>query len=290
MRSLAAPAARGKRQEEEKAKTASGAAGRETKPAAAGTPEAAMKPGLRPKRKRHTLRTVLVVLGALAVVAAALLVPPVSLLDRSLVAMGLGERGTGSGEGAGGGESAGAAQGAGSSRGDEGTRGAEEAGGSAGSGGQTAGPEAGVRIPEADRERIQTLISGSPVEITVLDIYNLVNEVAVSSGFRRLDERPDRRRDPNLIFPGDALALPEKTGHTVAKGDTIWWVSARFIKAQLNRDWRTYQSITGDLDGSGADPAALAQAIEKLAALGKGSYCGKFRKEVDNRIRALRAK
>jgi hypothetical protein len=160
------------------------------------------------------------------------------------------------------------------------------------------GDVAEIQIPEADKERIQTLISGSPVEITVLDIYNLVNVVAAASGFRRLDEAPNNRRDPNLIFPGDALSLPEGNGHSVVKGDTIWWVSARFIKAQLNRDWQAYHSITASLENARADAgtsnaekaSAASAAIEKLTALKEGSYCGRFQKEVDKKIRELSAK
>jgi hypothetical protein len=285
MRSLSAPVLRKKPQEDtaakaapQKAKTA-GATG--TAAAYAETASSAAKPGVRPKKERHTLRTVLIVIGALAVLAAALLVPPVSLLDRSLKMMGLGQGESAAGGTTGAGEAAGIARGAGTT------------GESAGTGDNTE-----MQIPEADRERIQTLISGSPVEISVLDIYNLVNVVAAASGFRKLDEAPDNRRDPNRIFPGDALSLPEEKGHSVVKGDTIWWVSARFIKAQLNRDWQTYQSITGGLEKAGADvktadavpAAAVSAAVEKLTALEKGSYCGKFRKEVDKKIRELRAK
>jgi hypothetical protein len=288
IRSLTAPVSRKKPQEDAgikvpPQKTApSGAAGAETV-ASAG------RPGTRPKKERHVLRNALIVIGALAILAAALLVPPVSLLDRSLKMMGLREEESAAAGTTGAGEAAGIAQGGAGAQA-PGTGGAVESG-EAGAGAQAPGTGgvAEIQIPEADKERIQTLISGSPVEITVLDIYNLVNIVATASGFRRLDEAPNNRRDPNWIFPGDALALPEGKGHSVVKGDTIWWVSARFIKAQLNRDWKTYQSIAASLEKTAAD-AKTEDAVEKLTALKKGSYCARFRKEIDKKIHELSAK
>jgi hypothetical protein len=234
--------------------------------------------GSRTGKERHLVRTILIVVGAAVVAAAVLLIPPVSLLERSMEKMGLDsswvprmshgpEQGLTDGE----------------------TTGASSLEGQTSS--QGPGGEA-IQIPEIDRARIQELVSTSPVEISVLDIYKLVNVIASASGFRQLDAKTGRPgeskdlRDPNWIYPDDVLNLPEGTRRTVARGDTIWWVSAGFIKAQLDRDWERYQSLAGGVNK--ADPNDVSRVVAELETLKSGSFCGKFRRLVDNKVRELR--
>ena len=249
--------------------------------AAAYQPKTRAGPGA--GKEAHLVRTILIVVGAAVVAAAVLLIPPVSLLERSMEKMGLDSSWVprmshGPELGLTGGETT-----------VEGITGGPASEGQTSS--QGPGGEA-VQLPEIDRARIKELVSTSPVEISVLDIYKLVNVIASASGFRQLDGKTGRSgesknlRDPNWIYPEDVLNLPERTRRTVARGDTIWWVSAGFIKAQLDRDWERYQSLAGGVNK--ADPNDVSRAVAELESLKNGSFCGKFRRLVDNKVRELR--
>ena len=89
---------------------------------------------------------------------------------------------------------------------------------------QTGAPPAG--LPGLDPDSFS---------ITVLDVFLLVNQVAVENGYRPLDRPVDVRPDPNWIFPASSFRLPDGGEHRVRQGDTLWGIATEYIRGDMRR-------------------------------------------------------
>jgi hypothetical protein len=142
-------------------------------------------------------------------------------------------------------------------------------------------------IPQSALTDRRTVIYRGLVEITILDIYNMTNEIAVANGYRRLDTIGDVGRDPDWIYPGNLFELPDGTEYSVVKGDTMWYVAHRFIIKRLEEDWDQYTSIRREVEAGVQDAQRKEVLIRELKYLRERSYSENFNGEIDGHIGAL---
>jgi hypothetical protein len=142
-------------------------------------------------------------------------------------------------------------------------------------------------IPQSALTERRTVIYRGLIEITVLDIYLLTNEIAVSNGYRRLDSVTEAGRDPDWIYPGNLFVLPDSTEYTVVKGDTMWYIAHRFIIKRLEEDWERYSSIKKEVDTGTPDTQRKEVLIKDLKSIGERSYSENFSREVDATVQKL---
>lgn len=76
--------------------------------------------------------------------------------------------------------------------------------------------------------------------MTNLDLLILTNIVAVKNGYHKiiydLQKKDEIGKDPDWIFPGNVLKLPDATVRNVKKGDTMWDICETFLIKEINND------------------------------------------------------
>ena len=136
-------------------------------------------------------------------------------------------------------------------------------------------------IPQSALTDRRTVIYRGLIEITILDIFLLTNEIAVSNGFRRLDSIEETGRDPDWIYPGNLFVLPDSTEYTVVKGDTMWYIAHRFIIKRLEEDWDSYTSMKREVETTTVEAQRKEVLTRELKSIGARSYSENFRREID---------
>jgi hypothetical protein len=142
-------------------------------------------------------------------------------------------------------------------------------------------------IPQSALTDRMTVIYRGVIEITILDIFLLTNEIAVTNGFRRLDSIEETGRDPDWIYPENLFVLPDSTRYTVVKGDTMWYIAHRFIIKRLEEDWDRYMSIKNEAETTTPDAQRKEILIRELKSIGARSYSENFRREIDSVLETL---
>jgi hypothetical protein len=136
-------------------------------------------------------------------------------------------------------------------------------------------------IPQSALTDRRTVIYRGLVEITLLDIYLLTNEIAGSNGYRRLDSVDQVGKDPDWIYPGNLLVLPDETTYTVLKGDTMWYIAHRFIIKRLEEDWDRYTTLKNEIDTGVQDTPRKEELKRELTYIRERSYSENFSREID---------
>ncbi|MDR1625956.1 MAG: hypothetical protein LBT33_05390 [Spirochaetia bacterium] len=78
------------------------------------------------------------------------------------------------------------------------------------------------------------------IRITVLDIYYCVNEIAMKNGYSTLDGQGTQKPDPNRIYPGRVLVLPNAANYVIDLRDTMWGIATRYIRGNIRELGEAY--------------------------------------------------
>jgi hypothetical protein len=114
------------------------------------------------------------------------------------------------------------------------------------------------------------------IQVTVLDVFYLVNEIADANGYRRLDSPKDLRPDPNWIYPGNRFKLPDSSIYVVKRGDTLWGITTRYIEQEVAKGIEVLKSYLGPTLESPVPKDRQAELERVLSELQKGSHCKAF--------------
>jgi len=114
------------------------------------------------------------------------------------------------------------------------------------------------------------------IQITVLDVFYLVNEIADTNGYRRLDSPKDLRPDPNWIYPGNRFKLPDASTYVVKRGDTLWHITTRYIEEEVAKGIGILKSYLGPALDSPVPKGKQYELEETIGRLQKGSHCKAF--------------
>jgi hypothetical protein len=81
-----------------------------------------------------------------------------------------------------------------------------------------------VRIEKEKNEKIE-LIEKYQIHVSDHDIYIYANKVARKNGYREIEYKDLKEKNPNWIFPGNIFYLIDGEKVLVKKGDTLWDIS-----------------------------------------------------------------
>ncbi len=90
-------------------------------------------------------------------------------------------------------------------------------------------------ITETERGAAQSQMSTVSPEMTITDIANFTNLIADLNGFYHLAEPVLGKRDPDLLFAGERIKLPDNRVVLITKRDFLW----RIALEELKRNYRT---------------------------------------------------
>ena len=152
---------------------------------------------------------------------------------------------------------------------------------------KTSKSETGIKKDTLSKKEIETFLDLGYIKITILDVYKLTNKIAKSNGYRTLDNPNELGRDPNWIYPGNKLKLPDSTVYTVKKGDTIWYIAKRFIKKELDSDWPEYRQLQHRIKTGNLDNKTKSDILGKLMEMKNKTYSENFKKLLDDLIKDL---
>jgi hypothetical protein len=115
--------------------------------------------------------------------------------------------------------------------------------------------------------------------ISEVDVHLVSNKIAVDNNYHDLDYEVYDGADPDWIYPGNKIVLPDKSFHNVISGDTIWYLAARYIRTTLDRDIPIFEKNREGLQ-NGEDSARTV--LEKLA---RSTPCTDFREKIQELLK-----
>jgi len=125
------------------------------------------------------------------------------------------------------------------------------------------------------------------IVITIKDIFLLTNKIARDNGYRELNSQDDIGKDPNWIYPGNIFKLPDGNRYEVVKGDTLWYISYRYIRKQVDNDYIKAMDILATVDKNKNNRKYLIETITKLEKIREESYSENFKNFIDENIRKI---
>ncbi len=118
--------------------------------------------------------------------------------------------------------------------------------------------------------------------MTVLDLLNLTNVVAEKNGYHRIVEdfeKPNvKGKDPDWIYPGNVLIMPDSAKINVKKGDIMWNLCEDFLIDQINNHEIEIQKI---IEKNESNEININQAKEEFLKIKDESYSEMLRDFID---------
>lgn len=124
------------------------------------------------------------------------------------------------------------------------------------------------------------------IVITILDIIDMANRIAIENGYRPMGAPESAGPSPDWIYPGNVFELPDETTRTVVEGDTIWDIAADFIEKELAVRYNRYLDIMASYEDGDAD---RQEVIDQLVSLRDATYAENFESLVQQSIEEVRA-
>jgi hypothetical protein len=123
------------------------------------------------------------------------------------------------------------------------------------------------------------------ITITILDIIEMANRIAVDNGYRPMGGPESAGPNPDWIYPGNVFTLPDGATRRVVEGDTIWDIAADFIERKLGDRYGRYLDIMASYEDGDAD---REEVIEQLVSLRESTYAENFESLVQESIEEVR--
>jgi hypothetical protein len=159
--------------------------------------------------------------------------------------------------------------------------------GSAGDGAGGDGDAAdGAEEPGSGIPGLEPRESVGGIVITILDIIDMANRIAVENGYRPMGAPESAGPSPDWIYPGNVFTLPDGSTRTVVEGDTIWDIAADFIEKRLAVRYERYLDIMTRYEDGDAD---RQEVIDQLVSLRDSTYAENFASLVQQSIEEVRA-
>ena len=128
-------------------------------------------------------------------------------------------------------------------------------------------------------EEAQAYLKMDDLQITLVDIHLVSNDIAVRNGYRDLDYRVFEGKDPDWIWSGNNLELPDGSVYEVVKGDTIWFIASRLIRRDMEQRLAKLDQLRSELDQA-ATPEQRAAVSGRIKNLAEGSLSEQLRRKI----------
>lgn len=123
--------------------------------------------------------------------------------------------------------------------------------------------------------------------MTLLDLLNLTNVVAEKNGYHKIVEDFEKPfmtgKDPDWIYPGNVLNMPDSSRITVKKGDNMWKLCETFLINQINMH---EVEIQGLIEKNKTGEISMEKLREDLLKIKDESYSEMLRDFIDEIVQA----
>ncbi len=126
------------------------------------------------------------------------------------------------------------------------------------------------------------------IGISIFDIIDVTNAIAVASGYRPMGTTPNLGPDPDWIFPGSALTLPDGEVYRVVATDNMWNLATAFIRDDTADRIAGYLSLLAGVDVEAVSDEEADDLIQELESLRDGAYSSQLAVRFDEAIETIR--
>ena len=130
----------------------------------------------------------------------------------------------------------------------------------------------------------ERVVGPGGIEITVMDIINLVNRIATENGYAPMHAIDPERPNPDWIYPENVFVLPNGTRYTVVGGDTLWDITVRYMVARLGQDYDMYVRLTDEYEADGTSDPRRSEIEVELLSIGDESHSENFTRMVEKKL------
>lgn len=123
-------------------------------------------------------------------------------------------------------------------------------------------------------EEVKAYLNVGDYHISLVDIHLVSNRIAVDNNYRDLDYEVFDGADPDWIYPGNEIVLPDGSIHLVVRGDAIWYMAARYIRTTLDRDIPLFEANRKKAQ------EGVPEAIAILEELKRNTPCEAFSEKI----------
>ncbi|QEN07826.1 LysM peptidoglycan-binding domain-containing protein [Oceanispirochaeta crateris] len=134
------------------------------------------------------------------------------------------------------------------------------------------------------REEALAYLEIENITITLVDIHLVSNDIAVKNGYRDLDYKVFEGNNPNWIYTGNVLEMPDGTEYTVQRGDSIWFIASRMIRRELETDLLRLAELETRFNEPGIDEAEMTSIQEELESMALRTKSEQLRERITNQL------
>jgi hypothetical protein len=137
--------------------------------------------------------------------------------------------------------------------------------------------------PETTTERVPATEEeggANAIVISLSDMIRLVNRIARMNGYAPIGDFFPGARDPDWIFPGNVLTLPDESLYTIRDGDTMWGIADRFVQQSIPQERQALIDIERRILW-GEIPSRSVEVREQLEALAEDALLESTRRSAE---------
>lgn len=128
-------------------------------------------------------------------------------------------------------------------------------------------------VPDGSGLDAVFVIGEGGFSITIRDILTMVNRIAVTNGYDMVGEESPGGFDPDWIYPGSLILMPDIEMMMIERGDTLWWIAHDFLLESLVDHNREFTILRQRVE-NGERP------VEELRDLERRVYVDSLRNEL----------
>ncbi|HOL57041.1 MAG TPA: hypothetical protein PK351_07500 [Spirochaetota bacterium] len=118
--------------------------------------------------------------------------------------------------------------------------------------------------------------------MTVVDNLHLTNLIAVSNGYHRIAYPFEKKyltgKDPDWIYPGNILIMPDKTKIVVKDGDTMWSICENYLINEINKHEIEVRNL---IEGTKTSKITIDEAKKRFKEIKEESHSEMVRDFMD---------